>query len=270
MNTLNNYMERKMETFRSLELNEEYIECKVDLPLAILKIKKDAFKNIVSIDKNRETHAWLENANNVEEVKAILIIADEFSLSEKNYHNFLAHISGKKTENFSPEETRLIAETTERAIELNSIANYVRQFTKLNKLIISCMSGEVVTPFFGLSLLTDLRFGSENMTFLLSHLKYGIHPSGLLPLMLPKHIGFGKAMNYLISGGKINAAEAFELGLLSRVFSKANFEKQCIEEAKRISLNSQNVIHSTKELFYNFNNELEDYIHEEDARYTYC
>jgi len=259
-----------METIKSLELNEEYIECNVDLPLAILRIKKDAFKNIVSIDKNREMHAWLENINNIKEIKTILIITDEFALSEINYYNFLAHISGKKPEDLSPEETRIMVETTERAIEINSISNYVRQFIKLNKLIISCFSGEVVTPFFGLSLLTDLRFGSENMTFLLSHLKYGIHPSGLLPLMLPKHIGYGKAMNYLISGGKINAVEAFKLGLLSRVFSKANFEKQCIEEAKRISLNSQNVISSTKELFYNFNNELEDYIHQESARYTYC
>ena len=189
---------------------------------------------------------------------------------KKKYRGFLSEIFGTKPEDFNPEETSSVTETIKRAIEINALSYYARQFIKSNKLIISCLSGEVVTPFFGLSLLTDLRFGSENMTFSISHLKYSIHPSGLLPLMLPKHIGLGKAMKYLISGDKIYAAEALDLGLLSRVFSKANFEKQCIEEAKRISLISQNVIHSTKELFYNIDRELEDYIHKEATRYTNC
>ncbi len=259
-----------MGTYKNLEFNEEYIECKVDLPLAILRIKENAFKSIVSIEENSKIYEWLDNVNKTKEVKTILIVADEFALSENKYHSFLSGIFGKKLGDFNTKDAGSITDSTERAIEINSISNYVRQFIKLDKLIISCLSGEVVTPFFGLSLLTDLRFGSENMTFLLSHLKYGIHPSGLLPLMLPKHIGLGKAMKYLISGGKISAAEAYDLGLLSRVFSKANFEQQCIEEANRISLNSQNVIHSTKELFYNFDKELEEYIHKEAARYTYC
>ena len=259
-----------METYRNLEFDEEYIECKIDLPLAILRIKDNAFKNIVSIEKNNKMYEWLDDVNDIKEIKTILIIADEFALSEQNYQNFLSEIFGKKPGDFNPKEARSITETTERAIEINSISNYVRKFIKLDKLIISCLSGEVVTPFFGLSLLTDLRFGTENMTFSLSHLKYGIHPSGLLPFILPKHIGIGHAMKYLISGDRINADKAFDLGLLSRVFSKANFEEQCIEEAKRISLNSQNVINSTKELFYNFDKELEDYIHNEGARYTYC
>lgn len=259
-----------METFKNLEINEEYIECKVDLPLAILRIKENAFKNIASIEKNAKTFEWLDNVNNTKEIKTILVVADEFALSDKRYHVFLSEIFNKKPEDFIPNEASSLIDTKERAIEINSLSYYARKFVKLNKVIICGLNGEVATPFFGLSLLADLRFGSENMVFSLSHLKYGIHPSGLLPLMLPKYIGLGKAMKYLISGGKINAAEAFDLGLLSKVFSKANFEKQCIEEAKRISLNSQNVIHSTKELFYNFDKELEDYIHKEADRYIYC
>lgn len=259
-----------MGTYRNLEFDEEYIECKIDLPLAILRIKGNAFQNIVSIEKNNKMYEWLDNVNDTKEIKTILIIADEFALSEQNYQNFISEIFGKKLADSNPKCAESITKTSERAIEINSISNYVRKFIKLDKLIISCLSGEVVTPFFGLSLLTDLRFGTENMTFSLSHLKYGIHPSGLLPFILPKHIGIGHAMKYLISGDKINATKAFDLGILSRVFSKANFEEQCIEEAKRISLNSQNVINSTKELFYNFDKELEDYIHNEGARYTYC
>jgi len=257
-----------MREFENIEFNEKYIECKVDLPLVILRIKEDSFKNIVKIEVNRKIYKWLDDVNKMKEVKAILIIADEVAFSEKNYQKFLFEIFDKKFDDLTLSKDGPIIETTQRVIEINTLSNYARQFIKINKLIISCLSGEVVTPFFGLSLFTDIRFGSEFMTFSLADLKYGMHPSGLLPFMLKKHIGLGKAMKYLISRDQIDAAEALELGLLSKVFSKADFEEQCIEEAKRIAFNSQNVIYSTKELLYNFDNELDDYINKE-SRYMY-
>ena len=72
-----------METFKNIEFNEEYIECKLDLPLAILRIKEDAFKNIVNIKENSKMYEWLDNVNDTKEIKTILIITDEVALSEK-------------------------------------------------------------------------------------------------------------------------------------------------------------------------------------------
>lgn len=258
-----------MRRLENIEFIGKYIECQIDLPLAILRIKEDSFKDLIVIEENSKIYEWIDNVNKMKEVKTILIIADEDAFSEKNYHNYLLEIFDKKFNgpNLSMDESKI--ETSQRAIEINALSNFARHFIKSNKLIISCLSGEVVTPFFGLSLFTDIRFGSEFMVFSLSHVKYGMHPSGLLPFILKKHIGLGRAMKYLISSDKIDAAEALDLGLLSKVFSHANFEKQCIEEAKRISLNSQNVIKSTKELLYNFDKELEDYINN-DSRYMYC
>jgi hypothetical protein len=46
-----------MGTYKNLEFNEEYIECKIDLPLAILRIKENAF-----FDKELEEYILKEAA----------------------------------------------------------------------------------------------------------------------------------------------------------------------------------------------------------------
>lgn len=257
-----------MRSIPNIEFNEKHLECSINSPLAIMRIKEDTFNNLVSLEENNKLYEWFDNVNKIEEVKTILIIADEVAFSEKNYQKFLFERAERKSDSNYLLVNGSTIETAQRAIEINALYNFARQFIKTNKLIITCLAGEVVTPFFGLSLFADLRFGSELMVFSLSHRKFGMHPNGLLPFILTKHLGLSKSMQCLISKDSIDSAEALKMGLLTKVFSNVNFEKQCIEEAKKISLVPQNVIHTTKELLYNFDKEMQDYINKE-SRFMY-
>lgn len=258
-----------MDNLENIRFNEEFFEGSVDLPLAILKVKKNAFKYLASIDKSNFILDWYNKINKVKEIKTILVLGDEEAFSSKNYHDFLSSISGYDLNNVDPSEIYSKLKSRERAIEINMFSNYARKLLKIEKLLIFCGAGEIVTPFFGLSLIADLRFVSDKMYYSLEHQKYGIHPSGFLPFFLPKFVGQGKAMKILLSKEKISSKKAYELGLVENIFNSDNFENQCIEEAKRISSFSQNMICTTKNLVYTFNKELEEFIAREET-YMNC
>lgn len=253
-----------MNNSSNLNFEEEYIEGRVEAPLAILKIKKNGFQYLSSIDKNNFIFEWYNAINNLKEIRTILILNDEDCFSSKNYHDYLSSISGNDFKNTDISEIAPKLNSRERAIEMNMFSNYARKLLRVKKLLIFCGAGEIVTPFFGLSLIADLRFVSDKMYYSLEHQKYGIHPSGLLPFFLPKFVGQGRAMKILLSKETISAEKAFELGLVEKILSHNNFEEQCIAEARQISSIPQNVVCTTKNLVYNFSKELEDYILKEE------
>ena len=110
------------------------------------------------------------------------------------------------------------------------------------------LQGSVVTPFFGASLAADLLFATEDMQFTLAHLKYGLHPTGALPYLLPKYIGVNKAKYYLYRGGHISSNEALSLGLINKVYSSNSFLNNCLSEIRSIITNDVEVLKITKKL----------------------
>lgn len=252
-----------MSHLKELEFSFENIETSIDLPLAILKIKNDGFMNFANLQANNRIFDWYKQVNKTEEIKTVLLMGEPGVFSEKNYQNFLAQICDTCTDDMEPEQVLKKINSTERSIEINMIANYANEMINMDKLIIIAMQGEVVTPFFGMALLADLRFASENMSYVLAHKKFGIHPSGLLPFLLPKYIGLGQAMKYLMVESRIEADKAYDLGINTTLFEEKNFMENCIAEAKKISTHNQNVITTTKKLLYNFNKELDAYITKE-------
>lgn len=253
-----------MNDLESINLHEEFIETYIDLPIAVLKIKKNGFKYLSSIDKSNIILEWYHEINKVKEIKAILAISDEEAFSSQNYHGFLSSICGCDLHGIDPSEIGAKLKSKERAIEMNMFSNYARRLLNVEKLLIFCGAGEIVTPFFGLSLLADLRFVSDKMYYSLEHQKYGIHPSGFLPFFLPKFVGRGRAMKILLSNETISAGKAHELGLVEKVFPSGSFEESCVAEAKRISAFSSNMISTTKTLVNTLDKELENFIEREE------
>ena len=127
------------------------------------------------------------------------------------------------------------------------------------------LNGEIVTPFFGASLAADIRIAADNVKFLLSHIKMNIHPSGALPYFLTKHIGQGKASNILFGKEKLSVDEALELGLISAILPKSNFEESVIEEVFKLTESSNNAYNCSKVLLNTNYSDLEKYLSFEEC-----
>ena len=103
---------------------------------------------------------------------------------------------------------------------------------------------------------------------LFSHVKFGLHPSGAVPYLLPKYLNRQVAMNYLLRGGSINAEEALRFNLVNEILPSENFEEDCIKKANDYVYLSMSTLKSTKSLMNINLKELEDYFNIE-SNYTY-
>jgi len=247
-----------MKKINSIEFENEGLSCTVIDDIAVLKMSRNIFDYLLNIEHDTEMLEWFDL---VEQSKArgILAISESECYGEKNYAKFLSEASGKDITPEHPAEITKFAKSDIRAIEINMLMNYIRKIVNFNKIFISGIQGEIVTPFIGLSLASDFRFVDESTVLLLTHSKYSLHPSGALPFFLPKYIGHGKAMEYLIKGGKITAEEALQLNIVNAVLPSQNFYEKCLDEAKQICKLSLQYVRATKHLSYNFKNELNKY-----------
>jgi 2-(1,2-epoxy-1,2-dihydrophenyl)acetyl-CoA isomerase len=128
---------------------------------------------------------------------------------------------------------------------------------------VAALSGEVSTPFFGATLAMDFRFATEDLVFVLPHTKFGLHPTGGLPYFLPRYIGQGKAMEYLMTGKQIPAQQARKLNLINDILSGRDFDDQVIKRTQLINQNDLGTISISKRLVYFNRDEIINYFDQE-------
>ena len=84
------------------------------------------------------------------------------------------------------------------------------------KPIIAAINGYCLAGGLELALSCDLRIASENATFGMSEVLRGIIP-GSGAQMLPRQIPYVKAVELLLTGDRIDAQEAYRIGLINKV-----------------------------------------------------
>ncbi|MBU1101180.1 MAG: enoyl-CoA hydratase/isomerase family protein [Bacteroidetes bacterium] len=252
-----------------LIMDLEGTEFDVQDDCAILRIKSDLFKNLTDLTKESKVFSWFDQIAVNDEIKAVFVFNDKGTLTESVYNEFLSDVTGKELDENCPECINAFQKGQIRAIEINMLISFARKMINLPKLVVSCLRGEIVTPFFGTSLTSDIRLLDKDSCFSLSHVKYGLHPSGGLPFFLPKFVGNGVAMELLLQGGKITAEDALELGLVNEIIDSDNFEQNCISYVKENYKLEKNLIKSTKDLFHYYKKDLYKYFdHEETYLYS--
>ncbi|MBN1533096.1 MAG: crotonase/enoyl-CoA hydratase family protein [Spirochaetes bacterium] len=85
------------------------------------------------------------------------------------------------------------------------------------KPIVMAVQGICFTIGLELLLATDVRVAARNVRFGQIEIKRGIYPVGGGTFRLPKEIGWGNAMRYLLTAEEINAEDAYRLGLVQEL-----------------------------------------------------
>jgi len=245
-----------MKKKRSFEFESDEFECYTTKNIGIIKLKSNVFNIVSSLGGSYDVFSIFEIAEQDDNIKLLLIMNENHCFSEEEYSNFLKKVTG----GWSGTEKKMI-----RCRQITILNRFIMKMLNFNKLVISCLSGNIVTPFFGASLAADFRYVSEDMIYTLSHLKHKVHPSGALPYFLPKYVGFSKASELLFKNRNISSELALKLGLVNKIFPTENFEKHCIQEAQSFTEINSNVIKFTKHLLNFSNNELEKYFQWEEC-----
>jgi enoyl-CoA hydratase/carnithine racemase len=107
---------------------------------------------------------------------------------------------------------------------------------KLEIPTIAMINGPAVGGGFDMALACDVRIGSEKAKFGVAYTKIGLNPAaGGGGWVLPRIIGLGRTLDLLYSGDVLDAQEAFRIGLLNKLVSAENLEKETMSYAARLA-----------------------------------
>lgn len=105
----------------------------------------------------------------------------------------------------------------------------------LEAVTLAAVNGAAFAEGLELALACDIRIASERARFSLPQIAEGRIPSSGGTQRLPRLVGKAKALEMILTGSAIDAREAYDVGLLSRVVTHDALCKEIDEESRLIS-----------------------------------
>jgi len=119
-----------------------------------------------------------------------------------------------------------------------------------DKPLICAVNGYAMGGGMELALACDVRIASDNAVFALSEVRIGSIPGAGGTQRLPRAIGISNAMLMLLTGDRIDAAEALRVGLVSKVVPRQELLPAALDIARRIAGNAPLSVRAIKRLVY--------------------
>jgi enoyl-CoA hydratase len=82
-----------------------------------------------------------------------------------------------------------------------------------------------------LALACDIRIGADTATLRQPEVRLGILPGGGATQRLPRLVGYGKALQLILSGETLDGVAAYEIGLLDEVVPASELRERTLEIA---------------------------------------
>jgi enoyl-CoA hydratase/carnithine racemase len=147
---------------------------------------------------------------------------------------------------------RDISDPTESPLERHQHRRFARlaaTIAKMGKPVIASVQGPATAGGFGLALACDLVIASEDARFGMTAINLGLFGFGPA-LLLSRSLGSKKALEILLTGDLIDAAEAERLGLVNRVVPRERLDETVIELAEKLAGKSPVALQMGKRGFY--------------------
>jgi enoyl-CoA hydratase len=106
---------------------------------------------------------------------------------------------------------------------------------RLSKPVIAAIEGPAVAGGLELALWCDLRVAAEGAVLGVFCRRLGVPLMDLGTVRLPRLIGHGRAMDLLLTGREVGAAEALAIGLVDRVVPDGSARRRAVELAGELA-----------------------------------
>lgn len=130
--------------------------------------------------------------------------------------------------------------------QLYGLKSLLTAFEELACPVIGAINGYCLGAGLELSLCCDMRLASENAVFGLPEMPLGVIPDLGSTQRLPRIVGLGKAKELIITGRKINAAEALRVGLVDHVYPQAQLMPEARKLAEEIAVLNPRLVEGCK------------------------
>ncbi|MFZ5596435.1 MAG: enoyl-CoA hydratase/isomerase family protein [Bacillota bacterium] len=140
-------------------------------------------------------------------------------------------------------------------MESNLVRDSMPQTTMMHqfkKPLIAAINGPAVGMGATIPLICDIRIASESAKICYKFTQLGVIPEFNSAYMLPRIVGLGRAMDLFLTARTIDAKEAYEMGLVSRVVPDDQLMNVAMEIALDIASKKEHAIRMTRELVYRY------------------
>lgn len=111
----------------------------------------------------------------------------------------------------------------------------IERLQNIEKPVIAAVNGAAAGAGMSLALACDIRLVSEKATFHNVFIHIGLIPDSGGCYFLPRIVGIGKAFELAVTGDRVTADEAFQLGLANHVFPIETFDQDVMAYAARLA-----------------------------------
>lgn len=131
------------------------------------------------------------------------------------------------------------------------LADLVPAMQRMPQPVICAINGAAIGGGFCLTLGADIRIASESAYFRAAGINNGLTATELgLSFLLPRAIGSSRAFEIMLSGRDVTAAEAAEIGLVSKVVPDADLMTEALALAEQINGWSSQGVALTKRMMW--------------------
>jgi len=118
---------------------------------------------------------------------------------------------------------------------LEYIHSTISEIRRAPKPFIAAVDGVAAAGGFGLAMACDLVVASERATFEWAYAKTGLTGAESSTFFLPRLVGFRRAMELLFLNPRLDARQAMDYGLVTRVLPAAGFDDAVFALAQRLA-----------------------------------
>ena len=214
----------------------ETIKYSVEDHVALLVYNRPEHKNAISRQMNKELHhAWQSFRDDREAFVLVITGAGEDTFCAGWDLQDAAEWPIPDWDEFRQEQ-----------YNLPGVCGYTRR-VDIFKPVIAAVNGWAVAAGLETALLADIRIVAENAVFGALERRWNIVGGDGLTVRLPLVVGFGRAMEMIITGREVNAEEAYRVGLANEIVPKGKALDRAMELAHEIAKLPQGGIRTDKE-----------------------
>lgn len=156
----------------------------------------------------------------------------------------LAEITGPD----SPEVSEIVEKLYNPIVEL---------IRALEKPVVAAVNGVAAGAGANLALACDIVVAKESASFIQAFSKIGLIPDSGGTYFLPRLVGMQRAAALMLTGDKVSAAEAVQMGMIYKVFADASFDQEVQALVQKLAALPTKGLAYTKQLLnVSFSNDL--------------
>jgi len=111
----------------------------------------------------------------------------------------------------------------------------ISTFSRMQAALIVAVNGVAAGAGFSLALIGDIVLAAESASFTMAYTRAGLCPDGGSSYFLPRLVGLRRAQELMLTNRTLNAVEACDLGLVTRLVADDELEQQAQQVASDLA-----------------------------------